>query len=115
MIYFTHTNPTDCNSENVDYRKKRGVFIVVPPFLFAMVGSSSHGTGRSRRKEQKMSMDEIWAIEDENTFIVALTDHVMQKCEYGDEIGSLSGPERIFFVTQACEMEANNGGNCLIK
>lgn len=57
-----------------------------------------------------MTINEIWEIADTNSFIVSLADHVMQKCEYGDNMGRLSGPERTFFVTQICEMEVNNGG-----
>ena len=57
-----------------------------------------------------MSMDEIWRIDDVNNFIVALVDYVEQKCEYGDNMDALSDSERIFFITQTCEMEVNNGG-----
>ena len=57
-----------------------------------------------------MSMDEIWKTEDINSFIVALEDHIEQKCAYGDHLDALSGPERIFLITQTCEMEVNNGG-----
>lgn len=57
-----------------------------------------------------MSMNEIWKIEDTNNFIIALTDHVMEKCGYGDSMDNLSHAERVFFITQTCEMEVNNGG-----
>lgn len=58
----------------------------------------------------EMSMDEIWEIDDVNNFLVALVSYVEQKCEYGDNMDALSGSERIFFVTQTCETEVNNGG-----
>lgn len=57
-----------------------------------------------------MPMDEIWKIEDANDFIVELADHVMQKCEYGNSMDRLNRSERVFYITQACEMEVNNGG-----
>ena len=57
-----------------------------------------------------MSIDQIWKIENENSFIIALADYVMQKAEFGDNTDDLSVPERIFFITQLCEMEVNNGG-----
>lgn len=90
---------------------RKGIaFTFILLFFFAMVGCSSHKTEDAQKEELEMSMDEIWEIEDVNSFIVELTDHVMQKCEYGDNTGSLSNPERIFFITQVCEMEVNNGG-----
>ncbi len=57
-----------------------------------------------------MSIYKIWQIADENEFIVALADYVAQKCESGDNMAALSAPERIFFITQTCEAEVNNGG-----
>ncbi len=55
-------------------------------------------------------LDSIWGLQDDNEFIAALTDHVAKKCGYGERLEGLSGPERVFYLTQCCEMEINNGG-----
>lgn len=57
-----------------------------------------------------MTLAEIWAIPDVNNLIIALSDHVAEKSEYGDNMGALSVPERVFYITQSLEMEVNNGG-----
>ena len=90
--------------------RRYNAFIFMLLFLFTLVGCSLHKTDKTKMEDLKMTIDEIWEIEDTNSFIVALADHVMQKCEYGDNMSSLSDPERVFFVTQICEMEINNGG-----
>lgn len=92
------------------YMRKGIAFIFIPLLFFSMVGCSSLKAEKIPEEDQEMSMDEIWKIEDANDFIVALTDHVMQKCEYGDDMDSLSASERIFYITQICEKEVNNGG-----
>ena len=55
-------------------------------------------------------MNQIWAIEDTNDFVIALSDHIAQKCQYGEDMSALSAPERVFYITQSLEMEVNNGG-----
>lgn len=57
-----------------------------------------------------MSMDEISRIENIDSFILALADYVMKKCEYGDNMSNLSHPERVFYIIQLCKMEVDNGG-----
>lgn len=53
---------------------------------------------------------EIWKIENVDEFIIAMVEYVCKKCQYGDLLMALSGPERVFYVTQSLEMEVNNGG-----
>lgn len=55
-------------------------------------------------------MEQIWKIEDPNDFMIALSDHLAQKCQYGEDMSALSAPERVIFITQSLEMEVNNGG-----
>ena len=43
-------------------------------------------------------------------FIVALSQYIAEKCEYGDNMENLNEEQRIFYITQALEMEVNNGG-----
>lgn len=55
-------------------------------------------------------MKKIWAIDDVNDRIIALSEHVAQKCRYGIKMEALSQPERMFFIAQNVEIEVNNGG-----
>lgn len=59
---------------------------------------------------EKTAMDHIWEITDEDDFVIALSDYIAQKCNYGYEIAALSEAERVFFIAQSLEMEVNNGG-----
>lgn len=56
------------------------------------------------------AMEKIWQIEDPDNFIIALSEYIGIKCQYGDNMAALSDPERIFYITQTLEMEVNNGG-----
>ena len=55
-------------------------------------------------------MQHIWKITDTNDFVIALFEHIEEKCQYGDDMSVLSNSERIFYITQVLEMEVNNGG-----
>lgn len=52
----------------------------------------------------------IWDLTDTNDFVVAMTEHLDTKTNYGEDMSVLSEAERIFYVTQTLEMEVNNGG-----
>ena len=56
------------------------------------------------------NMNHIWNLTDTNDFVVAMTDHLDNKTNYGEDMTVLSGAERIFYITQTLEMEVNNGG-----
>lgn len=56
------------------------------------------------------SIDEIWQIQDETDFTVAMSQYIAQKCSYGDNMENLNDKERVFYITQSLEMEVNNGG-----
>ena len=56
------------------------------------------------------NMEHIWKLTDKNDFVVALTEHLDHKTQYGDNMSVLSEAERIFYITQTLEMEINNGG-----
>ena len=47
---------------------------------------------------------------DVNAFIIDMMERLEEKTRYGADLSVLSGPERIFYVTQTLEMEVNNGG-----
>ena len=55
-------------------------------------------------------MGHIWKLTDANDFVVAMTEHLDNKTQYGDNISVLTEAERIFYITQTLEMEVNNGG-----
>ena len=55
-------------------------------------------------------MEHIWNLTDTNAFVVAMTEHLDSKTNYGDDMSVLSEAERIFYITQTLEMEVNNGG-----
>lgn len=55
-------------------------------------------------------MEHIWSLTDTNDFVVAMIEHLENKTRYGDDMSVLSKAERIFYITQALEMEVNNGG-----
>ena len=56
------------------------------------------------------NIDDIWKIEEKENFIVALDQYIAEKCEYGDKMEVLNVDQRVFYITQALEMEVNNGG-----
>ena len=56
------------------------------------------------------NMDHIWNLTDTNDFVVAMTEHLDNKTQYGKDMSALSEAERIFYITQTLEMEVNNGG-----
>lgn len=55
-------------------------------------------------------MEHIWKLNDANDFVIAMTEHLVKKTNYGDDMSLLSDAERIFYITQTLEMEVNNGG-----
>ena len=63
-----------------------------------------------RKTPEKPTLDALWAELDENRFVTELSAHVAEKCAYGDDLAALSPAERVFYLTQLCEEEVNNGG-----
>ena len=56
------------------------------------------------------NMEHIWNLTDTNDFVVAMTEHLDNKTQYGEDMSALSEAERILYITQTLEMEVNNGG-----
>ena len=52
--------------------------ILALPFFFTMIGYSLSKIHGILKDERDMSIDEIWKIEDTNSFLIALTDHVSE-------------------------------------
>lgn len=63
-----------------------------------------------KKKTEKPALSALWEETDENRFVTALSAHVAEKCAYGEDLAALSPAERVFYLTQLCEEEVNNGG-----
>lgn len=63
-----------------------------------------------QNEDTDMEINEIWNIEGKEEFIVEMAQYVAKKCEYGDKMEILNEAQRVFYITQALEMEVNNGG-----
>lgn len=63
-----------------------------------------------KKKPGGPALSALWAETDENRFVTALSARVEEKCAYGDDLAALSPAERVFYLTQTCEEEVNNGG-----
>lgn len=63
-----------------------------------------------KKKTEKPALSALWEETDENRFVTALSAHVAEKCAYGEDLAALSPAERVFYLTQTCEEEVNNGG-----
>ena len=63
-----------------------------------------------RNLQCKKRFDEIWRIDDINTFIVELDNWLGEKCNYGESLKMLSACEKVFYLNQMFEREVNNGG-----
>ena len=64
-----------------------------------------------KKKDKTVNnMERIWELTDKNDFVVAMTERLDRKTQYGHNMSVLSEAERIFYITQTLEMEVNNGG-----
>ena len=63
-----------------------------------------------RKTPEKSALAALWAETDENRFVAELSARVAEKCAYGDDLAALFPAERVFYLTQLCEEEVNNGG-----
>ena len=65
---------------------------------------------KNKPNKSSSDMDCIWKLTDANDFVIAMTEHLDNKTQYGDNMSVLSEAERTFYITQTLEMEINNGG-----
>lgn len=54
--------------------------------------------------------DDIWNIENKNSFLIALNGWLCKKSNYGEYMGKLSDAEKAFYLVFQLEGEVNNGG-----
>ena len=64
----------------------------------------------SMMAQESVSLQEVWAIEDEYEFVLSMSNYIDEKCNYGSNFEALSHEEQVFYITQTLEMEVNNGG-----
>lgn len=63
-----------------------------------------------QNEDANMKVNEIWKVEDKEEFVIEMDQYIAEKCEYGDNMETLNEEQRVFYITQALEMEVNNGG-----
>ena len=63
-----------------------------------------------KKKTEKPALSALWEETDEDRFVTALSARMAEKCAYGEDLSALSPAERVFYLTQTCEEEVNNGG-----
>lgn len=93
--------------------KKAGIFCLAILFLFTLAGCVDlfiSDEFKEIMEQEPSSIAEIWAIEDEYSFVYEMSFYIAKKCDYGSNLDALSEAERIFYITQTLEMEINNGG-----
>lgn len=56
------------------------------------------------------NIKDIWAIEDINSFVIAMIGWVSKKCNYGKNIVVLTPKEKVVYVVATFQSEVNNGG-----
>ena len=53
---------------------------------------------------------EIWNIDNINSFVIAMTGWINEKCDYGDNISVLTPEEKTVYIIDKFQSEVNNGG-----
>lgn len=62
------------------------------------------------QKTEGKSLEEIWQIGEETSFIIEMHEYLSEKCDYGEDIERLNDKQRVFYITQSLETEVNSGG-----
>lgn len=60
--------------------------------------------------DARVEMRSPWEIDDPEDFLMALNERICEKCQYGEEMEALSGPERMFHIAFTLIGEVENGG-----
>jgi len=63
-----------------------------------------------QNEDTDMKINEIWNVEEKEEFVIEMAQYIAEKCEYGDKMEILNEEQRVLYITQALEMEVNNGG-----
>lgn len=99
--------------------------IIIPLVLAIALILCLAGCGKKRGKEAPQATDDfpatkdtqenaglehIWSITDKSDFVIAMSEYITKKAQYGKNVAALNEVERVFYITQILEMEVNNGG-----
>ena len=57
-----------------------------------------------------MPLEAIFALRDPSDFAIALNRYLCEKCDYDENMHTLSAAECVFYITMCLESEVNNGG-----
>ena len=93
LIYFTACNASIKTNED-------------PQDMEVQMGNSVNDS----KELWDTDFDDIWEIENEIDFLIAMNGWLCKKCNYGEDIEKLSHAERVFYVVFQLEGEVNNGG-----
>ena len=56
------------------------------------------------------TLDSLLSADDTNGSIIELDNFIGELCDYGDDYGKLTEPQKLFYFNQNLEREINNGG-----
>ncbi len=93
--------------------RKIVLFVLLFVLILCLIGCDiKHETDKPTIIDTKgdAGMEHIWNLTDTNDFVIAMTEYLNKKTQYGEDMSALSDAERIFYITQTLEMEVNNGG-----
>lgn len=57
-----------------------------------------------------IDIKEIWNISNTNSFVIAMSEWVNKKSDYGEDIAALTPEEQTFYIVDSFQKEVNNGG-----
>lgn len=66
--------------------------------------------GDATQKLLDTDIRDIWDICNRNMFIIAMNGWLSKKCNYGENIATLTAEEKTVYIVLSFEAEANNGG-----
>jgi len=64
----------------------------------------------AKNEAEMIDLEGIWKLEDSTDFVLALSEYINEKCEYGSKLSALSKEELAFYITQSVEANVNSDG-----
>ncbi len=77
--------------------------------IFKKIFGNSVQTDKNS-ENKKPDIDTLINSNDINESIIELDNYICELCEYGDNLDTLTEPQKIFYYNQNLEREINNGG-----
>jgi hypothetical protein len=66
--------------------------------------------GSNNQGNKKLNINKLINSDDIKGSIIKIDDYICNLCQFGDNMESLSDPQKIFYYIHCCEREINNGG-----